>query len=99
MGGVTPDEMVIVDGRQYRPDEVPGAEAGSESVDASGRKVTSGPVTPEEMVIVDGVLYRPEDAPNGKSAAAEDSDDTKAGAVTTKTAQPRNKARKASDKG
>lgn len=91
---ITNDDMVIVNGVQYRPEDVPGK---GKATDSSGEETTVGPVTPDDMVIVDGIAYRPEDAPKRPKGGADA--DEKAGAVTSKTAQPRNKSRSAASKG
>lgn len=85
-------DMVIVDGIQYRPEDVPGSQS---ATDTEGREVKTGPVTSDDMVIVDGVLYRPEDDP--RKGKRDDSDDVST--VTSKVAEPRNKARTPRAKG
>lgn len=59
--GISNDDMVIVNGVQYRPEDVPDAERAR---DSSGRVTKTGPVTPDDMVLIDGVQYRPEDVPD-----------------------------------
>lgn len=86
---VSNDDMVIVDGVQYRPEDVPGK---VKATDAKGAEVKTGPVTPDDMVEIDGRLYRPEDVPADRKTAETTS------AVTTKVAQPQNKARSATAK-
>lgn len=86
MGRLSYDDMVVVDGVQYRPEDVPGRKA--TDVNASGERIKVGPVTPGDMVEVDGVLYRPEDAPSGlaelqaiEAEAAQAAADAEAAAV------------------
>lgn len=89
------DDMVDVDGVRVRPEDV----AQVRKQHAAVEKAEAAANTAQEevgMVVVNGVQYRPEDAPR---KGATDREGTKPETVSTKTAQPRNKARSASSKG